>query len=63
VPSIDFVFKTDPLENLTCDFAVMGEEVNGKYYPWFFHCGKRYTKLGFGGAQTDSNQRLMYTSA
>jgi hypothetical protein len=32
VPSIDFVFKTDPLENSTCDFAVMGEEVNGKYY-------------------------------
>jgi hypothetical protein len=24
---------------------------------------KRYTKLAFGGAQTDSNQRLMYTSA
>ena len=23
----------------------------------------RYTKLGFGGAQTDSNQRLMYTWA
>jgi hypothetical protein len=23
----------------------------------------RYTKLGFGGAQADSNQRLMYTSA
>jgi hypothetical protein len=22
-----------------------------------------YLKLGFGGAQTDSNQRLMYTSA
>ena len=32
VPSIDFVFKTDPLETSTCDFAVMGEEVNGKYY-------------------------------
>jgi hypothetical protein len=24
---------------------------------------KRYVKLGFGGAHTDSNQRLMYTSA
>ena len=33
MPSIDFVFKTDPLENSTCDFAMMGEEVNGKYYP------------------------------
>ena len=32
VPSIDFVFKTDPLEMSTCDFAVMGDEVNGKYY-------------------------------
>lgn len=32
VPSINFVFKTDPLETSTCDFAVMGDEVNGKYY-------------------------------
>lgn len=32
VPSIDFTFKTDPLENSSCDFAVMGTEVNGKYY-------------------------------
>lgn len=32
VPSIDFVFKTDPLETAHCDFAVMGSEVNGKYY-------------------------------
>jgi hypothetical protein len=24
---------------------------------------KRYMKLGFGGAHTDSNQRLMYTSS
>jgi hypothetical protein len=32
VPSIDFAFKTDPLENSKCDFAVMGTEVNGKYY-------------------------------
>ena len=32
VPSIDFVFKTDPLETSKTDFAVMGEEVNGKYY-------------------------------
>jgi hypothetical protein len=32
VPSIDFIFKTDPLENSQCDFAQMGDEVNGKYY-------------------------------
>jgi hypothetical protein len=32
VPLIDFTFKTDPLETSKCDFAVMGSEVNGKYY-------------------------------
>lgn len=32
VPSIDFVFKTDELETSSCDFAMMGDEVNGKYY-------------------------------
>jgi hypothetical protein len=32
VPFIDFTFKTDPLENSSCDFAVMGTETNGKYY-------------------------------
>jgi hypothetical protein len=32
VPSIDFIFKTDPLETSKTDFAVMGSEVNGKYY-------------------------------
>jgi len=32
VPSIDFTFKTDPLETSKADFAVMGDEVNGKYY-------------------------------
>lgn len=32
VPSIGFTFKTDPLETSRCDFAVMGTEVNGKYY-------------------------------
>ena len=31
VPSSGFTFKTDPLETSTCDFAVMGTEVNGKY--------------------------------
>jgi hypothetical protein len=32
VPSIDFVFKTDPLATSKSDFAVMGNEVNGRYY-------------------------------
>ncbi|MGA7755947.1 MAG: hypothetical protein WCB05_24175 [Candidatus Sulfotelmatobacter sp.] len=32
VPSIDFTFKTDPLETSKSDFAVMGAEVNGRYY-------------------------------
>jgi hypothetical protein len=32
VPSIDFIFKTDPLETSRADFAVMGTELNGKYY-------------------------------
>jgi hypothetical protein len=32
VPSLDFAFKTDPLDTSKCDFAVMGSEVNGKYY-------------------------------
>ena len=32
VPSIYFTFKTDPLEASKSDFAVMGTEVNGKYY-------------------------------
>ena len=32
VPSIDFSFKTDSLETSRSDFAVMGSEVNGRYY-------------------------------
>jgi hypothetical protein len=32
VPSIGFTFKTDPLATSKCDFAVMGSEVNGRYY-------------------------------
>lgn len=32
VPAIGFTFKTDPLEQSSCDFAVMGIEVNGRYY-------------------------------
>jgi hypothetical protein len=32
VPAIGFTFQTDPLEASRSDFAVMGAEVNGKYY-------------------------------
>jgi hypothetical protein len=32
VPSIGFEFKTDALETSKAAFAVIGEEVNGKYY-------------------------------
>jgi hypothetical protein len=32
VPSLDFTFQTDPLESSPSDFAVMGDEVNGRYY-------------------------------
>jgi hypothetical protein len=32
VPSIDFTFRTDPLGTSSSDFAVMGEEINGRYY-------------------------------
>jgi len=32
VPSIGFSWKSDPLDTSKCDFAVMGEEVNGRYY-------------------------------
>src|SRR5258708_9577411 len=32
VPSIDFTFKTHPLDTSTCDFARMGGEVDRKYY-------------------------------
>ena len=32
VPSIGFTFKTDPLQASNCDFAVMGVELNGRYY-------------------------------
>jgi hypothetical protein len=32
VPAIDFTFNTDSLDASKCDFAVMGTEVNGKYY-------------------------------
>jgi hypothetical protein len=32
VPSIGFSWKSDPLETSHADFAVIGEEVNGRYY-------------------------------
>jgi len=32
VPSIGFSWKSDPLSASNCDFAIMGEEVNGRYY-------------------------------
>jgi hypothetical protein len=32
VPSIGFSWKSDPLEKSHADFAIMGEEVNGRYY-------------------------------
>lgn len=32
VPSLDFSWKSDSLETSKADFAVMGEEVNGRYY-------------------------------
>lgn len=32
VPSIGFSWKSDPLEDSRADFAVIGEEVNGRYY-------------------------------
>ncbi len=32
VPSIGFSWKSDPLNTSKCDVAVIGEEVNGRYY-------------------------------
>lgn len=32
VPSIGFSWKSDPIDTSRADFAVMGEEVNGRYY-------------------------------
>jgi hypothetical protein len=32
VPSIGFSWKSDPLESSRADFAIIGEEVNGRYY-------------------------------
>jgi len=32
VPSIGFSWKSDPLEKSRADIAIIGEEVNGRYY-------------------------------
>jgi len=32
VPSIGFSWKSDPLEKSQAAFAIVGEEVNGRYY-------------------------------
>jgi hypothetical protein len=32
VPSIGFSWKSDPIEKSAASFAVIGEEVNGRYY-------------------------------
>jgi hypothetical protein len=32
VPSLGFSWKSDPLASSSADFAVIGEEVNGRYY-------------------------------
>lgn len=32
VPAISFSWKSDPLSSSKCDFAIMGEEANGRYY-------------------------------
>ncbi len=32
VPAADFSWKSDPLSTSKCDFAIMGQEVNGRYY-------------------------------
>jgi hypothetical protein len=32
VPSVGFSWKSDPIETSTSSFAVIGEEVNGRYY-------------------------------
>ena len=32
VPSIGFSWKSDPLETSKANFAIIGDEVNGRYY-------------------------------
>ncbi len=31
-PSLDLAWKSDPASTSKCDFAIIGEEVNGRYY-------------------------------
>lgn len=37
VPGIGFSWKSDPLETSRCDFAILGDEVNGRYYETLPH--------------------------
>lgn len=32
VPALGFSWKSDPLETSHCDFALVGDEVNGRYF-------------------------------
>jgi len=32
VPSLGFSWRSDPLNTSKCDFAILGDEVNGRYY-------------------------------
>jgi hypothetical protein len=32
VPELGFSWKSDPIDTSKCDFAIIGEEVNGRYY-------------------------------
>lgn len=32
VPSLEFSWKSDPLKTSSANFAILGEEVNGRYY-------------------------------
>jgi hypothetical protein len=32
VPSIGYSWKSDPLDTSKCDVAIIGEEVNGRYF-------------------------------
>jgi hypothetical protein len=32
IPSLDFSWKSDPLNASKCDFVIVGEEANGRYY-------------------------------
>ena len=32
VPSLGFAWKSDPLTTSKCDFAILGDEANGRYF-------------------------------